>query len=143
MARPSIYTPKLAYQICKRIAKGQSLRSICRNKSFPDASTIHLWLLSGKHEGFFEQYAHARQQQVEAMADQIREVADNADSTSYNAARLQVDTMKWLMSKVAPRQYGERTQLAHTDADGGPLVIRCEGMPSLPVLGSQPPKALT
>ena len=134
------YDAELAQSVLKEMTKGFSLRSIAKRLSF-DESTFRSWVVQDAE--LATQYAHARQQQVEAMADQIREVADNADSTSYNAARLQVDTMKWLMSKVAPRQYGERTQLAHTDAEGGPLVIRCEGMPSLPVLGSQPPKALT
>ena len=138
---PVAYTSERAEAVLAGMAEGKSLRNVCRELSL-DAPGVRKWVIDDV-EGFGQRYAHARLLQVEAMADEIRDVAEGADASNYNAARLQVDTMKWLMSKVAPRQYGERTQLAHTDAEGGPLVIRCEGMPSLPVLGSQPPKALT
>lgn len=125
MARPTIYTPKLAFQICKRIAKGQSLRGICRNKNFPDASTIHLWLLDGKHEEFFKQYAHARQVQAEMMFEELLEIADDGSNDFMtlkkgdfeyevenkevtNRSRLRVDTRKWYLSKVLPKKFGEK-----------------------------------
>jgi hypothetical protein len=36
-------------------------------------------------------------------------------------AKLIVDVLKWQLSKALPRLYGERVNLAHTGADGGPI----------------------
>jgi len=40
-------------------------------------------------------------------------------------ARLQVDTAKWIASKLLPKRYGEKSQLDHTSSDGSmkPMVI--------------------
>lgn len=46
--------------------------------------------------------------QMEAMAEEILELADQADAETYNAQRLKVDTRKWLMSKLAPKKYGDK-----------------------------------
>lgn len=49
---------------------------------------------------------------MDALAEEILELADdrNADPSR---SRLQVDTRKWLMSKIAPKRFGERQQLEH------------------------------
>jgi acyl-CoA thioesterase FadM len=36
-------------------------------------------------------------------------------------AKLQVDTRKWIMSKMAPKKYGEKIQQELTGPDGKPL----------------------
>ena len=50
-----------------------------------------------------------------AIAD---EVATAETSEAVNAARLRVDTRKWYLSKLAPKRYGDRAQVALTDAEG-------------------------
>jgi len=74
------------------------------------------------------------------MADEIREIADDGQNDwmtiqrggkdvevpnreVLERSRLRVDTRKWLMSKVAPKRYGERTQLEHSGPDGGPVQL--------------------
>lgn len=62
---------------------------------------------------------------MEAMAEEILEIADDGlndfkqvdgrqvvDQENINRSRLRVDTRKWLMSKLAPKKYGDRTVLA-------------------------------
>ncbi len=42
--RPSLYTEALAAKICRRLAEGETLRSICRGKAMPAISTVMGWL---------------------------------------------------------------------------------------------------
>ena len=74
---------------------------------------------------------------MEALAEEIFEIADdkpiatitfgeNGVKTCVDAAgvqrnRLRVDTRKWVMSKLAPKKYGEK--LEHSGPDGGPIQI--------------------
>ena len=65
-------------------------------------------------EGFREQYARAGQERVEAFAEDIIALADEpidpGDNAAVQRARLRVDTRKWLMSKLAPRKYGDSVE---------------------------------
>ncbi len=47
--RPSLYTDKLAAEICRRLAEGESLRAICADKAMPGISTVMGWLFDGNH----------------------------------------------------------------------------------------------
>lgn len=132
VGRPSDYSPETAALICERIAQGESLRTICQDEGFPAQSTVFLWLK--KHADFSEQYARAREAQMEAMAEEILEIADetaNDTIETENGARpdhewisrskLRVDTRKWLMSKLAPKKYGDKVTSELTGANGGPI----------------------
>ena len=125
LGRPSSFTQEIADEICRRISEVQSLREICRDESMPNISTVMRWL--AKHPEFREQYARAREAQADAMGEEILEISDDATNdwmernngpdlpTSYvpNAehiqrSRLRVDARKWLMSKLAPKKYGDK-----------------------------------
>jgi hypothetical protein len=127
--RPTIFTKKLANTICKRIAEGESLRSVCRDEAMPSVSSIMRWLLDDTKKPFWEQYAHARAAQAELMFDELLEIADQSDdvvksgaekkSGAYaNNQRLRVDTRKWYLSKVLPKKFGDKLDLT---SDGKPL----------------------
>jgi hypothetical protein len=78
----------------------------------PSAAAVFRWL--GTHEPFREQYARAGQERCEAFAEDIIALADEpiepGDNAAVQRARLRVDTRKWLMSKLAPRKYGDRVE---------------------------------
>lgn len=103
--RPSVYTPELADEICRRLAEGESLNKICQTPDFPDESTIRLWALKN-HEGFYPKYAQARELQAQKWADDCITIADTAEKADL--ARLQVDTRKWIVSKMLPKVYGDK-----------------------------------
>ena len=71
------------------------------------------------------QSAHARELAADTFASQILEIvaAPFEDANAINAARLRVDTMKWISSKLKPRSYADRVQAQLTGADGG-VVLR-------------------
>jgi hypothetical protein len=134
--RPSGYTPEIADAICERIASGESLLSICRDEAMPSKFAVLKWL--GKHDDFATQYARARELGMEARAHEIEEIAETpvigvvrtikpdgsveekqADMIEHR--KLQIDTKKWLLSKLAPKKYGDKLQLAGDG--GGPLRV--------------------
>ena len=65
-------------------------------------------------QGFYTHYARARALRTERWAEEIIELADEpiapGDNAAVQCARLRVDTRKWLMSKLAPRKYGDRVE---------------------------------
>ena len=125
MGRPSIYTPALAAEICKRLAAGESLRRICADPdgAFPDRSTVNDWIANNK-EGFSDQYARARDAGLDVMADELLQISDEqAAVTRLNGEtfdpdvqrdRLRVDTRKWYLSKLAPKRYGDKIAVEHS-----------------------------
>ena len=117
--RPSIYTPEVASEICERMAAGESLRSICRSEDMPKESTVRLWALDNR-EGFYPQYARAMETRMEGLADEILEIADDKSGDPARD-RLRLDSRKWLMSKVAPKRWGDRT--IHMGDPDAPLVV--------------------
>jgi len=135
--RPTRYTAAVAERICDRLANGETLRSVCRDKGMPPENTVRRWVLEDRN-GFSAQYARARDLGLDAMADEMMDVADNAsndymeredpDNPGYQLngehvqrSRLRVDTRKWYLSKLAPKRYGDRQQLEVSGIDGGPI----------------------
>lgn len=123
--RPSAFTEAVAEAICQRLIDGESLRSVCDDKAMPDKATIFRWLANEENTEFRDQYARAREMQAEAMAEDIINIADDnaadvreverngklveiVDQDVIARARLRVDTRKWLMSKMAPKKYGDK-----------------------------------
>jgi hypothetical protein len=141
VGRPSDYSPEIADLICERIADGESVRAICADDNMPSKSMVFRWLSA--HEEFRDQYARAKEAQAEHMADEMLDIADdgsndwmerrNADGSTYEVvngehiqrSRVRIDARKWLLSKLAPKKYGEKIQ--HAGHDGGALTVRWEG----------------
>jgi hypothetical protein len=90
--RPSIYSQELADRICERLASGESLRSICGDDGMPSWPTISKWL--NEKPDFVTQYARAREDQAEAHADRIIEIADD-ETIDANHKRIMVDARSW------------------------------------------------
>ena len=108
MGRPSVFTPELAETICALICEGQSLRSICQHQDMPDKATVFRWLEANNE--FRDQYARARVAQADTFAEEILDIADetSADQAHVALSKLRIDTRKWVMSKTAPKKYGEK-----------------------------------
>lgn len=129
MARPPIFTKTLGTYICKRIAEGNSLRSIVKEEGMPSASSICRWLLDDTKKEFWEQYEKARNIQAELMFEELLDIADDgsndfmermskegegyvtANPEAIGRSRLRVDTRKWYLSKVLPKKFGEKLDL--------------------------------
>ena len=118
--RPSEYTPEIAAHICIEIASGLSLRKVCEPDEMPAESTVRLWVVEDR-EGFSAHYESACKTRAMLWADQILEIADEKGKDT-NRSRLQVDTRKWLLSKVLPKVYGDKVTQVHEGGDK-PVVV--------------------
>jgi hypothetical protein len=123
MGRPSIYSEKLANEICSRLAVGESLRRICMDDGMPCLASVMDWLT--KKPDFLEQYARAREIQAETQFDEIIDIVDQPPELSYVTdkngelievkfdatyvawMKLRVDTRKWTAARMS-RKYNER-----------------------------------
>lgn len=113
------WTKSLESSVISDIEAGFSLRATAERNHISKALILKK---ARDVESFRDQYARAKEIQLEQMADEILTIADSADADTYNAARLQVDSRKWLLSKLVPKKYGEK-QL-HAGADGeGPVEV--------------------
>lgn len=106
----------------------------------PSVSTVMRWL--AEFPDMREQYARARELQADAFAEEILEIADDAtndwmvrQSESGGApaamvnhdhisrSRLRVDARKWLMSKMAPKKYGDKIEHEVAGKDGQAIAM--------------------
>lgn len=108
MARKSSYTPKIAQDICERIASGKSLVSVCKKLKLT-YSTVTRWL--EQFEEFRTKYALAREAQADYLADEIIDVADNC-KLHPDDKRVRIDARKWKAGKMKPKVYGEKIELS-------------------------------
>jgi hypothetical protein len=101
----------------------------------PDKSTVWLWNVDNR-EGFSNRYARARELQAQGLADELLEIADDGrndwmeraegltpelNSENIQRSRVRIDTRKWLLSKMLPRIYGDKSEVALTGPNGGPV----------------------
>jgi len=120
MNRPSKYPNKVQIieQVLAGMRDGSSAFAACKAAGVPQ-STFGRWV--DEDAALAEEYARAREDLVERIAEETMAIADepvgNTDSGATDSGavakqRLQVDTRKWLLSKLAPRKYGDRLELA-------------------------------
>ena len=108
--RPSSFAQSTADEICERIASGESLRAICGDARMPGLTTVLRWLANDEYESFRTQYARAREQQADADADRISQLATETLEGKHDpaAARVALDALKWSAGKRNPKKYGDR-----------------------------------
>jgi hypothetical protein len=130
MGRPPMYTAELGATVCQRIAEGESLRQVCRDDAMPSMTTVMKW--ARENDNFAQQYTRAREALLEHHAEEILEIADDGsndwisretkggrlervlDEEHVRRSQLRVDARKWLLSKLAPKKYGDKLELAGT-----------------------------
>lgn len=111
IGRPSIYSTQLADAICAKVAGGQALLHVCEEDGFPAQATVFRWL--NDKEEFREKYARAREIQIERMALDALAIADDPNEDPQSR-RVRVDTRKWILSKWAPKRYGDKLEVEQT-----------------------------
>lgn len=132
MGRPSEYDPAVAAAFLAEVGTTRAgIETICAAEEFPDPKTVYRWMLA--NEEFRQGYARAKEDQTQILEDEILEIADNTklgeivtikgDGTEERKLadmiehrKLQIESRKWLMGKLKPKKYGDKT--LHTGADG-------------------------
>jgi hypothetical protein len=133
---PTTYNTHMASIICIRIAEGESLREIVKTVGMPDRTVVYDWLL--RHPEFANQYARAREEQADTLADEIIAIADESpetvevrdkegnvldikiDSGYVNYQKQRIEARKWTAMKLKPKKYGDR--VAVEGVEGGAAI---------------------
>ncbi len=114
---PVPYSEELANRILRRLANGESLRSICQDSDMPDRGTVLGWVKDLHH--FEQPYARAREMQLDAFAMETIDIADNEPDPAK--ARVRVAARQWLAERLAPKKYGTRVE--HSGAVDGNIHV--------------------
>ena len=88
------------------MANGNTLAEMARRLGLHE-STVRLWI-NGDAE-WHAQYQRRKKLLGQALADRALDVAMAADSKTFQADRLKVETLRWLASKVNQEEYGDRS----------------------------------
>lgn len=141
--RPTVYTPAIADEIIERVADGESLSSICRDEHMPSRPIVCLWATGGGEVGklaergdktaaaFVDRYARARLLGLDRMAEEVIEISDAPilfegvpDNALVQQARLRSDNRKWMLSKMLPKQFGDKVTAEITGDPDAPLITK-------------------
>lgn len=124
--RPTLFSQELADLMCHQLAQGISLRTVCKADDMPAISSVFNWFRT--QPKFLEQYARAKEESADALAEEIIDISDESlkvikkgaekKSGAYaQAQRLRVDTRKWIMSKMKPKKYGDKIDMTTNGKD--------------------------
>lgn len=115
IGRPSSYTEEVGNLLCERMGCGESLRTVCEDPTMPSRPSVVRWRLANPE--FRDQYQTARQALLEFWEHQIIDISDGVDINGDDGQsivlrdRLRIDSRKWIMSKLAPKKYGDQTNI--------------------------------
>lgn len=120
--QPTKYTQELADAICEELALGNSLRTVCEIEGMPSVKTIFNWFRT--YPEFLQQYARATEERAEAQNEEILDIGQDAikavleykgepklGNALVSAHKLKADTLKWSMSKMKPKKYGDKIDM--------------------------------
>lgn len=112
------YTPRLADEICERLADGETLTSICNkavNPAMPTPRAVYKWVHADKD--FAARFERARKTGCEVVLDQALDIAHaplKSDDLAVKPAdlvaqrKMQIDTHFKFIARVNPAKYGDR-----------------------------------
>lgn len=108
----------IARQIFNEMRQGLSAYKACLKVGVPQG-TFNGWL--NEDAELAEDYARAREELHEFIAAEIIAIADapvpsndkgGFDPGAIQKQRLQVDARKWLLSKLAPKKWGDKIEVS-------------------------------
>jgi hypothetical protein len=115
IGRPSEYTQEEADRICEWIQSGKSLNQYCRVTGRTPA-TVYGWMRADG--AFLAAYARAHEDRADTLVDEMLDIADDSagcgDISEVQAAKLRIETRKWIAQKMRPGRYGDQVLPAKT-----------------------------
>lgn len=118
------YTEELGDRICELVENGTPLSRVCKMEGFPSAAVVYYWLR--KIPEFEAKYSISKRVQLEGLADEMLEIADDTsedrgNSVKVNRDRVKIDTRKFLLERLLPDKYGNKTRNEISGPNGGPV----------------------
>jgi hypothetical protein len=138
-ALPDKYDEAKVAWILALVGDGMSLKEAVSEAGI-ERRTFQGWVIDDNPPGLARMYARARDLQCEAWADRILHVAktcregvrtivkpdggvETITGDMIERCRLEVDSLKWLLSKLRPKQYGEKAEMLVAGDPSRPVVI--------------------
>lgn len=138
---PMEFNGEFADILCGVISQSEkSLSTVLKvlakeDSTVPSLTTIMGWLRTNQE--FAQQYARAKEEQADYLAEQMLEIADDSsldvafteegkpyvDREHINRSRLRVDTRKWIASKLKPKKYGDKIEQTLQNPDGSAISL--------------------
>ena len=110
--------PDTINSILEMMQSGKSLRNACEAHNVSSGSFM-LWVSEDRN--LAEQYKAAREAMIDKIADDTVALAEEppergpdgkVDTGWVSNQRLRIDTRKWLLSKLAPKKYGDKIEVS-------------------------------
>jgi hypothetical protein len=143
--RPTKYSKELALEFCRRLQNSRTQNEVCQADDMPHRDTIHHWRRT--IEDFSDMYIQARKAQawnwvdnmMERAYDESRDILENeisyttkdgsvkmrkerrSDNTAVNRDKLICDSIKFLIARFSPKDFGEKITQEVTGKDGEPF----------------------
>lgn len=105
-------------RVLAAVSAGASLRTASEQSGITHSTALE----AIDRLGLADQYARARDERADLLAEEMLQIAD-VGSGDPARDRLRLDARKWFTSKLAPRRYGEKIEHEHAGPGGGPLDI--------------------
>lgn len=116
--------------IIERVSQGESIRSIldkADRKEYPSNRVFLEWV--AENDIFSKQYTRAMEERTDKLFEELLIIADDQendvtvkpDGTEYvnhniiNRNKLQIDTRKWVLSRMNPKKYGDKVENTNTN----------------------------
>jgi hypothetical protein len=106
-----MFDEQKAEQITERIGQGIPVSQVARELQI-GRRTIHDWREA--NPTFAAQFARAKLDGFDAIADEIIPIADDADPKAVDHARLRVDARLKLLAKWDAARYGDQLNVKHS-----------------------------
>jgi hypothetical protein len=94
--------------ILDRLSEGETILSLAKSLGVSHTA-FYDWIERGG-EARASALTRARARGGRSLAEQTLEIADSASPQDAQVAKLRVDTRRWLASKQAPDEYGDKQQ---------------------------------
>lgn len=126
----SKYTRAAGERVCSVLAAGGTLREAAQVAG-ASKDAILRWVK--RYAGFAEAYKAAREMGYALKAERLDELAQEAHEAAMDpllgrqrldACRFEADTVKWQLSKMLPKVYGDRKAVEVSGPDGKDLLPR-------------------
>lgn len=105
-ANPNI-TPDTIEKIFELMREGTSFNKSCQIVKLPRVSVLDV---INADKSLYDKYARSKQEGLEYKLETIYERIENSKDVQKD--RLFVDTLKWHISKVLPKLYGDKLQVS-------------------------------
>ncbi len=109
MARHIQYNEKIADEIIRRYASGDTIEKIIKPPTMPTRITVWRWRES--HPTFGSAYDLARAAHASALVDKAMYLVMNADIKGAKLADVQQRFLTWCASKLHRDMWGDKVQL--------------------------------